>query len=203
MKKISLLLALCWLCFSCQKEADFYTEINQEQYNTYKPVRTLISNSSYLITLCQDKLDENEANTTLIRTGTPTNFHYFILDDSARLENDSTLVFYSEPFVYYAGQKVDQNSGQWLYADFYEEKDTAFFSLTKTGVRFNVDSMPQRFRTKSLPNAEGIYYYQQNQLRRLCKDQSETTFYAMKKDGFYYIPNSGRFLKRFPLSSIE
>jgi hypothetical protein len=74
---------------------------------------------------------------------------------------------------------------------------------SSSGVNFSIDSMPAGAEKIIRPKQDGIYLYKRNRLVKLSKEQSEEKFHTYKKNGFYFLPNSGRFFKRIPLTSLR
>lgn len=196
MRKITLLPLLAFL-FSCHYDDLSYKKIDFETYKSYKPSETLVKKRNILVT----RYSKDFPQLLLAKNGS-----YFIFDSNCYLENDSTIIAYSSPFLVDSENGEFQKNGIWLYAEFYKDenkKGNFIYEVSDSGTRFSVDSIPQNADFKKLPTAEGIYFFEGKSLNRITKEQSEDKFYSQNRNGFYFIPNSGRLFNRINLNLIE
>lgn len=165
----------------------FIEEIDASGYKRYKPVDTLYKNKDYIATSCEDITGVLKSNSILLRM---TNGRYFILDPDAYLENDSTIIYYNPPFKTENGSF--QKDGIWFYARFVNDQ-----------INFGVDSLPVNGEHIVRPKSEGIYFYENNSLHKVSSQQTDEVFYDFGKDGFYFLPNTGRFFKRYSVAILK
>ena len=69
-------------------------------------------------------------------------------------------------------------------------------------MKFSVDSIPKNWN-KKVPKNEGFYFYKNNSLHLISKEQSEDKFKEYEKDGFYFFPNSGRLYDRINIHKLR
>ena len=194
---MSLLLVSCF-----NEEKKCFTEINSSTYKKYKTVDTLYKTKDYTATKCEDTIRYFKVYVTLLKM---SNGKYFVLDPDAYLENDSTIIYYSQPLKSDSENGSFQKDGIWFYAHFYTEKtdSTGIIQESVGGVKYSVDSMPTNGEQIVRPKSEGVYFYQNNTLKKVLVEQSEDKFYSLQKDGFYFLPNSGRFLKKYSIKILK
>jgi hypothetical protein len=192
------LLPFVMLLCSCFGEQRFYREITAEEYSRFKPVDTLAEKPGLLITKCQDK-GEYEFFSYLIHK----NDRHFKLDSDAYPENDSAFIWYKPAYVYVSGESEFQKDGIWIHAEFTVKKDKIIPIMPVNSIQYHVDSLPPGYKDVNRPKAEGIYFYENNRLNLISKEQSEDAFNGYKKNGFYFIPNSGRLFTRHSINEIN
>lgn len=204
MKKIySLLMAL--ILFSCVEANKNYREITEGQYSKFLASDTLVNKTNVLITQFEDSIFKNSHH-LLLRKKEGNESKYYKLDSGFQIENDSTLFYYASPFTSNSDGGSFQKNGVWLYVTFFNDKNkkgNSIYNTSEAGANFNVDSIPASLKLVSMPKYEGIYFYQKDSLVMVSKEQSEDQFYAQQKNGFYFIPNTGRLFTRVDIKSIQ
>lgn len=198
---LSILISLSFVsCYNADKK--FFTEINATTYKKYKTVDTLYKTKDYTATKCEDTISYFKVYVTLFKM---SNGKYFVLDPDACLENDSTIICYSPPLKSDSENGSFQEDGIWFYAHFYTEKtdSTGIIQESVGEVKYSVDSMPTHGELIVRPKSEGVYLYQNNILKKVLAEQSEDKFYSLQKDGFYFLPNSGRFFEKYNIKILE
>jgi hypothetical protein len=196
------IICLIFLISCTSEERQVYKRITLSTYNKYKTKDTLYNTKEYVATKCDDTLNYFKSYVTLIKW---SNGQLFLLDPDAYFENDSTIIYYSSPLKTDSEIGSFQKNGIWFYADFYIDKidSVGIYQESVEGVKYNVDSVPPDAKQLKYPSAEGIYLYQDSQLKQISTIQSEEIFLELKKDGFYFLPLSGRFYKRYSVTSIK
>lgn len=182
-----------------------YKEISEQDYNKFVAADTLLENANFLITKSEDSIFKGSFQLLLKKQHSNT-VNYYKFDSDCYFENDSVIISYAPPFLSDSENGSFQKNGIWVYAKFFtgeKKKGNSIYETSESGVRYSVDSIPPSLRVVTLPNAEGIYFYKGNNLLQISKEQSENKFYSLKKDGFYFIPNSGRLFSRISLDSIQ
>ncbi len=182
------------LAASCE-EKSLYNSLTESEYIAFKANDTVINTPKLLVTCTGNAGSYNDMETILVRKATNEEVDYFKLAPDVYFENNSTLIEY-QGFFSSGEDGPFQKNGIWVYTDFYKE---TFHS----GMRFAVDSMPSGYNDVNRPANEGIYFYEHGSLKRISKTQSDEAFQKFGKDGFYFIPNSGRFFKRHSVDMIE
>jgi len=187
-----------------EQAPQIFTEIDSSGYKRYRPVDTLYKTNEYIATSCEDTTGIYKGSQIVLRM---TTGRYFLLDPFTYLENDSTLIYYSPPFKTDSENGSFQKDGIWFYAHFYKDQaDTTakrFFPETGSGVYFGVDSLPKNGEQIVRPKSEGIYFYENNSLHKIASLQTDEVFYDFGKNGFYFLPNTGRFFKRYSTSILK
>jgi hypothetical protein len=190
MRYISLIF-ISFFIISCRNEA-IYEAITKDEYSTLNPRDTIINTFKLLVT-CTGSADHfNDMETILVRKYNA----YYKLAPDVYFTDGSTMIQYQGFFSSGGDNGPFQENGIWVYTDFY--RDTF-----QSGMRYAVDSMPPGYKDSSRPKKEGIYFYEKNKLRRIASGQSEEEFKEFGKNGFYFIPNSGRFFKRHNASILH
>ncbi|MGO4773090.1 hypothetical protein ACEN2I_15615 [Flavobacterium sp. W22_SRS_FK3] len=200
MKKSILLFSLIAL-YSCDNKYNPYQKINLETYSKYIPLDTLLQKENVLITKVQDSKYPIISKILIKKSNS-----YFIFDTDCYLENDSTIIAYAPPFQSDLDNGSFQKNGIWLYTEFYTEenkKGNSIYEISDSGAKFSVDSLPQNLNLRSLPKSEGIYFFENNSLKQVSAIQSEDAFYKLNKNGFYFLPNTGRLFEHIKISSIK
>jgi len=191
-------------CINEEQAPQIFTEIDAAGYKRYRPVDTLYKTNEYIATSCEDTTGIFKASCIVLRM---TNGRYFLLDPDTYLENDSTLIYYSPPFKTDTENGSFQKDGIWFYAHFYKDQvDTTakgFVPESSSGVNFGVDSLPENGEQIVRPKSEGIYYYENNSLHKIASQQTDEVFNDFGKDGFYFLPNTGRFFKRYSVGILK
>jgi len=202
MRLAFLYLSLSILISCSNNERKIYKSIDPSVYAQYKIIDTIYKTKDYIATKCEDSVKHDKAYVTLIKK---VNGKYYLLDPEAHFENDSTIIYYSMPLRADSENGSFQKNGIWFYALFYTEKinSTGIYQKSEKGVKFSVDSIPSNADKIGRPELQGIYVYQNDSLMKISGDQSEEKFYSLKRNGFYFLPNSGRFFKRYSIESIE
>ena len=198
-----LFVLLSGILISCSnEERKTYKPIDSSIYAKYKTIDTLYKTKEYIATKCEDTIKYFKAYVTLIKKA---NGKYYLLDPNAYFENDSTIIYYSMPLKTDSENGSFQKKGIWFYAHFYSEKkdSTGIYQKNEEGVKFSVDSTPSNADKIIRPELQGIYFYQNDSLIKISQEQSEEKFYSFEKNGFYFLPNSGRFFERYSIHSIE
>jgi len=190
---------------SCSNNPDkYYKALTREEYQKYIAIDTLLENKKNLITECKSPLPYPVFTTLVKKIGTG-NVSYFKLDSDAYLENDSIVIAYASAFK--SDESGDmQKDGLWLYAEFYDnenKKGNWFYSISDSGIRFSVDSLPPNYKPENLPTKEGIYLLKNEKIKMISTEQSEEKFSSLKINGFYFIPNTGRLFKRYNINTIQ
>jgi hypothetical protein len=117
---------------------------------------------------------------------------FFKMDEMTRVENDSTFRFCSPPLKSVADTD-DWPKGLWFYCHRKgPETDYSPDSLPPKLTAINTDSL-----------ATGIYHFEHQKLVKISAQQSETIFDSLGKEGFFYLPNPGRFFMTVKFSQIE
>jgi hypothetical protein len=199
MKKSILLFSLIAL-YSCDNKNNAYQKINLETYSKYIPLDTLLQKENVLITKVQDS-KYPIISKILIKK----NNSYFIFDTDCYLENDSTIIAYAPPLKSDSDTGSFQRNGIWFYSEHYQDnkKGNSVYSISDVGAKFSVDSVPKNLKIKQLPKSEGIYFFENNSLKQISSIQSEDAFYKLNKNGFYFLPNTGRLFEHIKISSIK
>jgi hypothetical protein len=65
-----------------------------------------------------------------------------------------------------------RNNGIWVYTEFYTEGTFPFHSNV---IKYSVDSIPKSWNNE-VPTQEGIYFFENNALTKISKEQSEEKF---------------------------
>jgi len=201
MNKVFTFIFISFLVCCSVKDQKSYRKINEEDYHKFGVADTLLDKPDVLVT----GLKEDNSQ-LLLRIKRKAGIDYYKLDPDCVIENDSTIIAYAEAFKYEPGDGGFQKNGIWFYARFYSDenkKGNFIYSTSDTGIQFSVDSIPASAKSIALPNSEGIYFYEKDALIRLSREQSEDQFNALQKNGFYFIPNSGRLFKRIDIHSIK
>ena len=172
---------------SCEKDA-LYEPLTESEYSLLKHGDTIIFTQKLLVTCTGNAGNYNDIETIYVRKTSSAGIGYFKLAHDVYFQNSTTLIEY-QGFFSSGEDGPFQKNGMWVHTDFYNEP-------FKSGMRFGVDSIPRGYNDANRPNEEGIYYYDNNKLRRISSVQSEEAFKEFGKDGFYFIPNSGRFFRR-------
>ena len=194
-KVILFLLPTLVLVTSCDfADQSFYREIGPNVYSEFKPVDTLMEKNGIIATIGSNHSDSER---TLIRTGQK----YFILGPDAYFENDSTIIVYDLAYLIDDDGQFRKN-GIWFYTKTEKHRDEILPIFWNTARFYNVDSIPTGF-SGNLPSQEGIYLYENNQLKRASKEQSPDAFDAIGKNGFYFLPNKGRLFERHHIKEIQ
>ena len=191
MKKLSLVFLAIFLC-SCN---DTYKTLNEEDVKQLTLKDTLVKNNKVLVMLAGNSPSDEYPN-ILVRPSGKGN--YYLFDSDSALENDSVLLHYYPAFLIDEEGEFRKN-GLWVYTTFTTE---GTFPFTSDVMSFSVDSVPGNLERK-LPTGEGVYYYEKNRLIRVSDEQSEATFKEKKRDGFYFIPNSGRLYDRINMNKLD
>lgn len=184
MNKLYLYLAVL-ICFSCEK-SDAYKIIDHEALKKLKVQDTLVENKKVLVT----KVLDSDYPKLLVWDKLSNRSNHYLFDMDCELENDSTIIYYAPPFLVDENGEFQKN-GLWVYTKFYRDSTS-----------FGVDSIPKN-KIKKLPQKEGIYFYQNDSLVRLSKDQSEEKFNSIRRNGFYFIPNTGRLFERININQLD
>jgi len=184
-----IIISLC--AISCGDEA-IYESITEDDYNDLNPRDTLIYTSKLLVT-CTGSADHyNDMEVVLVRKDNA----YYRLAPDVYFEDNATLIQYQGFFSSGGAHGPFQENGIWVYTDFYKE-------MLHSGMHCAVDSMPSGYNDTNRLKKEGIYYYENNRLKRIASGQSEEEFKEFGKDGFYFIPKSGRFFKRHSVAILQ
>lgn len=190
---ILVLTALLFL--SCTNKNALYKVVTEEEYNKLQ-VRDTIFNLPQLLVTCTGSAGRyNDMETILVRKSTEDGFDYFILATDVYFENSTTLIEY-KGFFSSDEDGAFQKNGIWVHTDFYNDR-------FESGMRFAVDSVPSGYDDNKRPVEEGIYFFTHDKLERISGGQSDEEFQKFGKDGFYFIPNSGRFFKRHSADAIK
>lgn len=187
------MLAALLLC-ACNGQQPLYSKLSDKAYARHKAQDTIINTPKLLVTCTGSAAAYNNMDTVLVRRQLEDGYHYFKLAADVYFENSTTLIEY-EGFFSSGEDGPFQKNGIWVYTDFYK-------NLEGKGMNFAVDSLPEGY-TGYRPGGEGIYYYKNHRLTRVSRSQSEASFEALNKDGFYFIPNSGRFFKRHSVAVLQ
>lgn len=205
MKYFFIVVLLCVINSTSAQRKDFYTEIDFKKYSSYKLIDTLTKKGSFTVTRRIQMNRSFKSYVECVEIVSKTSKRYFVLNYDAYLKDDSTIVAFAPAFKITNNDGGFMKYGLWFYATFYRERSTGnTISIEEeSGTRFAVDSLPPTWDDRELPTEEGIYYYQFNKLVRISPEQSEEQFYSMKKNGFYFLPNSGRFFTKHDIRSIK
>lgn len=166
------------LLLSCNED---YTVISANQFHKFVVLDTLRSTSESSVYLVGTSVADKSPRILV------NNSKMYLFGYDSSFEHDSIVYNYEPAFVIDSNGSFRKN-GIWVYSDFYTE---GTFPFQTKGIQFNVDSIPLNWNSK-VPTIEGIYFYENNVLNRLSTEQSEKAFNEIKKDGFYFFPNSGR-----------
>lgn len=185
------LILISFFVISCGDEA-IYESITKDDYTTLNPRDTIINTSKLLVTCTGSANHRNDMETILVRK----NNTYYKLAPDVYFEDNATLIQYQGFFSSGEDYGPFQENGIWVYTDFYNE-------MFHSGMHYAVDSMPSGYNDSNRPKKEGIYFYQNKKLKRIASGQSEEEFKEFGKDGFYFIPDSGRFFKRHSVDILQ
>lgn len=180
---------------SCNHKEPLYMSLTESEYRNVKAQDTIINTGRLLVTCTGTADSYNNMDVILVRKTVDGDYEYFQLGTDVYFENTTTLIQYQGFFSSDADGPFKKN-GIWVYTDYYNDK-------TGNGMNFAVDSLPPVYADRKRPQQQGIYYYRHHKLERLSADQSEETFREIGKDGFYFIPNSGRFFKRYSVAELQ
>lgn len=199
MKKTALLF-LAIVLFSCSEKNNNYKKVDLETYSEYKTIDTLLSKENLLITMGQ-----NSRYPQISQLLCKKDKSYFVFDTNCYLENDSVIIAYAPPLKSDSDTGSFQKNGVWFYSEHYEDnkKGNSVYSVSDVGAKLSVDSVPKNLKIKQLPKSEGIYFFENNTLKQISSSQSEDAFYKLNKNGFYFLPNTGRLFEHIKISSIE
>jgi len=200
-RQIAFLCFMSLLATACsQKEDTWYLHLDFNEYQQYSVKDSLLATPHIIVTKGINP-SMSWQMPMLIKKNTKDKTEYYKISADSYLENDSTIVVYASPF-----KSGNEKNGLWLYADFFDgenKQGNAIYSTTDSGVRFAIDSVPYTTYSIKLPTREGIYIFKENKLILANKEQSEDVFYTLNKDGFYFIPNTGRLFKRHNINTIN
>jgi hypothetical protein len=203
MRILYLTAILFTILVSCDNEEHhYYKQIDEATYLKYKTIDTLYKSKDFIATNCEDTIKFFKAHITLIKK---LNGDCFLLDPDSYFESGSRIICYSSPLKSDSEIGSFQKNGLWFYAHFYVEKtdSTGLYQESVGGVKYVVDSIPLKGQYLARPTAEGIYFYKNGSLVKVSSEQSEEEFFNFKKDGFYFLPVSGRFFKRYSVQSMN
>ncbi|WGD34929.1 hypothetical protein [Olleya sp. YS] len=187
--KLFKILVLVLLIFSCQ---DDYKIISESDLKKLTIQDTLVNNPSHLI-MTVGKSESDEFPKLLLKKR-----HMYMFDRDFEVANDSTIISYYSAFLIDSDGAFRKN-GIWLYAQF---KNEGVFPFNSNSIIYSVDSIPKNWNTKR-PTTEGIYFYENDSLQLLSKEQSEEKFKEKRKNGFYFIPNKGRLFDKINVNDLE
>lgn len=193
MKKLSIFI-LSFLFISCDKE---YNIINEKDFQALSIQDTLLKNKEVIV-MKVGKSISDEYPKLLMKKNQLDSKNYYLFKDDCEMLNDSIILSYYSAFIYEDGSGFRKN-GIWVYTEFYKE---GIFPFTSKGRKFSVDSIPKNWN-KKVPKNEGIYFYKNNSLHLISKEQSEDKFKEYEKDGFYFFPNSGRLYDRINIRKLR
>lgn len=205
MKKIYFLISSILLVSCAGNNERYYRKITEEEYNKFLIADTVVKKSNYLI-LNSNGTISREIGQLIMRKMNPKEMGYYVFDPDCYVENDSTIIAYAPPFKSDSDTGSFQKDGVWFYAGFYSDQNkegNAIYETSDAGVNFSVDSLPKNLKITVLPKSEGIYFYQKEALVQVTKEQSEDKFSSLQKNGFYFIPNTGRLFTRLKIKDIE
>ncbi|MGJ8660252.1 MAG: hypothetical protein ACSHWV_10400 [Cellulophaga fucicola] len=177
------------LLLSCNED---YTVISTDQFNKFVVLDTLRSTTESSVYLVGTSATDKSPR-ILVK-----NSKMYLFGYDSSFEQDSIVYNYDLAFVIDSNGSFRKN-GIWVYSDFYTE---GTFPFQTKGIKFNVDSIPPNWRSK-VPTTEGIYFYENNVLNRISKEQSNEQFNKIKKDGFYFFPKSGRLYTKINSNKLE
>jgi len=184
-----------FLLLSCKNKEAFYEVVTEEEYSKQQAEDTIFSLPQLLVTCTGTAERYNDMETILLRKSLTDGLHYFKLATDVYFENSTTLIEY-QGFFSSGEDGAFQKNGIWVHTDFYND-------FYKSGMGFAVDSVPSGYKDIKRPVEEGIYFYAHDKLERISRGQSYDEFQKFGKDGFYFIPNSGRFFKRHSVNEIR
>lgn len=184
MKNI-LICSIILTLFSCEKE---YSVISNNEINKFAFRDTLVDNEKNFVFKLGDSISDPYSQIVVSPKDSNSDTNY-LFDFDAELENDSVVSTFAPPFII-DGSGGFKN-GVWVYTTF---TTTGTFPFTKKSTRYSVDSIPKGWN-KKLPRKKGIYYYKNNSLILISKEQSDDKFSENEIDGFYFIPGNGKLLK--------
>jgi hypothetical protein len=190
------LLPFVMLLCSCFGEQRFYREITAEEYGEMKPIDTLTKKPGLLITRGVSQFYTPDI--FILK-----NDRYFKLDYDTFPENDSIVIWYAPAYSYSEDDHGFQKDGIWVHTEFTVKRDKIIPIMPMNSIQYHVDSLPPGYKDINRPKAEGIYFYENNRLNLVSKEQSEDAFNGYKKNGFYFIPNSGRLFTRHSINEIN
>lgn len=189
--KILPICLLMVLLLSCEKR---YKQISTNDFKEMVIQETLVQNSRVSV-FKVGKSNEDEFPEILLQTKAQKKY---LFDYDCELENDSIILSYYSAFLIDEDGSFRKN-GIWVYTKFHTEGTFPFISK---GMSFSVDSIPKNWN-KVAPTKEGIYFYKNNALTMLSKEQSEKKFREKELDGFYFFPNKGRLFDRININEID
>lgn len=189
MKKVSILIFIIILLFSCKKE---YRIINIEDLNKLTIQDTLLNHDNFtVVTIGKSKRDKYPK--LLVKKN-----KLYVFERDFEVQNDSLIISYEPAFIIDSSGAFRKN-GIWIYATFYNE---GVFPFISKNIKFSVDSIPNNWKGKP-PKSEGIYLYQNNKLVVHSKEQSEKRFKEKEINGFYFIPNKGRLFNKTNINKLD
>ncbi|MGV7106100.1 hypothetical protein [Flavobacterium sp. U410] len=189
MKKILLCLTILSFLYSCDKA---YKVISDKDFKKFTVQDTLTNKSNLLVMKIGETIDD-EYSRLLVKSN-----RLYLFESGCELENDSIILSYYPAFIIDEDGEFRKN-GIWVYSQFYTEGKFPFHTK---GIKFSPDSIPKNWN-KKLPTQEGIYFYENNTLKMISKEQSEEKFREKEKDGFYFFPNKGRLFDRINITELD
>lgn len=188
MKNNYVFLVLLFL-FSCEKD---YKIISNKDFKGLIVQDTLV-NKTNLQVLKVGKSFSDTSPKVLVKTD-----NLYLFNSNCELKNDSIIVSYYSPFIIDSQGEFRKN-GIWIDAKFYNE---GTFPFNAEVIEFGTDSIPPNWN-KPLPTEEGIYFYEENELKLLSTEQSEEKFKEKKRNGLYFIPNKGRLFDKININELD
>ena len=173
-----------------------YKTISKKEVERLVVQDTVVFNKEILITSVGKSVSDPYTNLLLSFLQSDHSDQYLFNSD-CRVENDSTIIAYSNAFLIDEDGEFRKN-GIWVHTKFSTEGTFPFIS---SSMKFGVDSVPNYYL--KLPTKEGIYFYENDSLILFSQEQSEYQWRQQRKDGFYFIPNKGRFFDRIYIKDLE
>ena len=185
-----LLCSLIVMFGSCQKKN--YKSIRSYEVKLMTILDTLV-NTSDLVVMKVGKSSTDAYPKLLVESD-----GFYLFDYDCQLESDSTILAYYDAFLI-DDEGAFRKNGLWIHTNYKKE---GIFPFISKSIHFGVDSIPKNWKGK-LPKKEGIYFYEGNVLKRMASEQSEEQFYAKERNGFYFLPNTGRLFTRIYLKELN
>lgn len=187
------------------QQRSFYHEVEASDFKQFKTVDTILKKGSFTVTKRTDTLKKLKTYTEVVEIDFAVRKRYFVLDYGAHFINDTTICLFGPAFKTTSTEGSFMKNGIWVYTNFVTKKKDGPTGETNEviGMQYAVDSLPPNWDYKRLPTDEGIYYYQNGALKKVSSEQSEEKFRSQKKDGFYFIPKSGRLYSKYDIRSIK
>lgn len=187
------------------QQQNFYHEVEAASLKQFQTVDTILKKGSFTVTKRTDSLTRLKTYTEVVEIDFAVRKRYFVLEYNAHFINDTTICLFGPAFKSTSTEGSFMKNGIWVYTNFLTKKSDGPKGERNEviSMQYAVDSLPPNWDYKRLPTDEGIYYYQNRALKKVAAEQSEEKFRSQKKNGFYFIPKSGRLYSKYDIRSIK